>query len=100
MLSVYYKKQVLEKPVSGRCPEQQAEAIMWGCCHPLNLNGIGSCTVRSRCQMLSVDDCCSKPDKESVFRTQVENSVSRECLIDLSPTLDLCQNKNVKSYQH
>jgi len=50
--------------------------------------------------MLSAGDCCPKLDKESVSRTQMENGVSRECLIDLSPTLELCQNKNMKSYQN
>lgn len=48
--------------------------------------------------MFSVDDCWPKLDKASVFRTQMENSVSRECVIDLSPTLELYWNEKVKSY--
>jgi len=46
--SLYYKKQVLEKPVCGRCPEQQTETIMWGCCYPLSLDD-GLHNVHSRC---------------------------------------------------
>lgn len=49
VLSVYYKKQVLEKPLHGRCLEQWTETIMWGCCYLVTLDDIVLHAAQSRC---------------------------------------------------